>query len=169
MKAPLRRLASAVLCCLVAGAATALAAPGRPAKASATTGAVNFARTKQRIDALLAPRLKPEPLPELFPSPFQLPESSAPRAAIPTKSSERLIPASDSEMLLYYGAGLKISGTVETNGQVHLVINQAPYKVGDTLTLKTKDDTAKLRIIAIAPGELTLGLNEAVQVIKFQK
>jgi hypothetical protein len=41
--------------------------------------------------------------------------------------------------------------------------------VGDILTIKTKDSTAKLRILGIAPGELTLGLNDAVQVIKFKK
>jgi hypothetical protein len=72
-------------------------------------------------------------------------------------------------MLLYYGAMLRISGTVRINERTHLVINQAPYKEGDVITLKTKDATAKLRIIGIAPGELTLGLNEAVQVIKFKK
>ena len=72
-------------------------------------------------------------------------------------------------MLVYYGASLRISGNVRINDLTHLIINQAPYKEGDTFSLKTKDGTVKLKVIAIAPGELTLGLNDAVQVIKFKK
>lgn len=72
-------------------------------------------------------------------------------------------------MLVYYGAMLRISGTVRIEDQTHLIINQAPYKEGDIFNLKTKEVNAKLRIISIAPGELTLGLNAATQVIKFKK
>jgi hypothetical protein len=158
---------------LLALSAAAWAAAGKttkPTPASAK-GTPNFQRTKTRIDALLTQRLKPDPLPDPLPNPFQLAET----APAPTtqeknpKPIDTLPVSSDSEMLLYYGASLKISGTVRINDKTHLVINQAPYKEGDLLTIKTKDATAKLRVIGIAPGELTLGLNEAVQVIKFKK
>jgi hypothetical protein len=161
---------------LIAGllaAAVAVSAAPAAAKPGTASGknAVNFDRTKARIEALLGPRLKPEPLPEVLPNPFQLAEVAAP--VTPEKevkhATERLAPTTDSEMLLYYGAMLRISGTVRSGDQTRLIINQASYKEGDIFTLKTKDTVAKLRIITIAPGELTLGLNDAVQVIKFKR
>jgi hypothetical protein len=138
--------------------------------APANKGAVNFQRTKTRIDSLLTQRLKPDPLPDPLPNPFQLAEIVAPATQEKEPKPTEAVPvSSDSEMLLYYGASLRISGTVRINEHTHLVINQSPYKEGDTLTLKTKDATAKIRILGIAPGELTIGLNEAVQVVKFKK
>ena len=133
---------------------------------------VNFERTNTQITALLGQRLKPTALPDTLPDPFQLPDS-AQRPATHDKeaksSVEPLSTGNDSDALLFYGATLKISGTVRINDKTHLIINQAPYKEGDVLTMKNKDGTTKLRIVAIAPGELTLGLNEATQVIKFKK
>lgn len=157
--------------CLVAAPAAfaAPAAQGKPASTAAGTAA-SFARTQEKIAAMLGQRLQPDPLPESMPSPFTLPPSTLPQNPTDAKiPAERLAPATDSELLLYYGANLRISGTVVSDNKVHLIINQTPYKEGDTLTIKTKDSSAKLRVIAIAPGELTLGLNEAVQVIRFKK
>ena len=154
---------------MLASTLSAWAAGGKLAPVN--KGAVNFQRTKTRIDALLAQRLKPDPLPDPLPNPFQLAEMVQ-QPVIHEKEPkpiEALPVSSDSEMLLYYGASLRISGTVRINDRTHLVINQAPYKEGDTLTLKTKDATAKIRILGIAPGELTIGLNDAVQVVKFKK
>lgn len=169
-KSPSRlSLFAAVFCVCLIGAPSAPAAKG---KAAAPVGgtAASFARTQKKIEAMLGQRLKPDSLPASMPSPFDLPPSNLPSKQIESKPvSERLAPTTDSEMLLYYGAGLRISGTVIADDKVHLIINQAPYKEGDILTIKTKDSSAKLRVIAIAPGELTLGLNDAVQVIKFKK
>jgi hypothetical protein len=147
-----------------------LSAAGKTTRASGKPKDVSFQRTKSRIDALLGSRLKPDALPDPLPNPFQLTEVVP--ASGPDKNPKPIesIPVStDSEMLLYYGASLRISGTVRTDDQTHLIINSSPYKEGDTLTIKTKDATAKLKILGIAPGELTLGLNDAVQVIKFKK
>jgi hypothetical protein len=144
---------------------------GQPGADSAGKNGVNFERTKSRINSLLTQRVKPDPLPDPLPNPFVL-SVAAPVAVThekDPKAGEGLAPGSDSEMLVYYGAMLKISGTVRINDLTHLVINQAPYKEGDIFSLKTKDATVKLRVIGIAPGELTLGLNDAVQVIKFKK
>lgn len=146
--------------------ATVLAAAANKPVKSPAKG--NFQRTKSRIDALVGPRLKAEPLPEVLPNPFQLTEVAKP-ANSEQKPIEKLPVSSDEEMLLYYGASLKISGVVRIDEVTHLVINQAPYKEGDTLSLKTKDGTVKLRVVQIAPGELTLGFNDATEVIKFKK
>lgn len=150
----------------LAAAPSARSKPPRPG-GETNSNAVHFEKIKIKIDALLKPRLNPDPLPNPLPDLFQRSEVSRP--APPKATTEGLAPSTDSEMLLYYGASLKISGTVRIDDETHLVINQAPYKEGDNLTLKTKDATVKLRILGIAPGELTLGLNEAVQVIKFKK
>lgn len=154
---------------LLSAAALSVAAT-KPAKGSGAKNTVNFERTKVRINALLTQRLKPAPLPETLPNPFQL----AAAAPLPTShenktTSEGLPPGSDDAMLLFYGSALQITGTVRINEQAHLVINKSPYKVGDVFVVKGREGNAKLRILGIAPGELTLGLNDAVQVIKFKK
>ncbi|HEY4246850.1 MAG TPA: hypothetical protein VGM64_08340 [Lacunisphaera sp.] len=155
---------------ILISSAVALAAPPKGKKAAVVSKDVDFQRTKSRIDTLLGPRLKSEPLPDPLPNPFQLAEvAPMPGSDKTPKPVENLPVSTDSEMLLYYGASLRISGTVRTDDETHLIINSSPYKVGDLLTIKTKDSTAKLRILGIAPGELTLGLNDAVQVIKFKK
>ena len=159
-----------LLCAAVVPAGRA--ANGKPRATPVAPGAVNFERTKAKIEALLGQRLKPVPLPDTLPDPFQLPDATVRPAShekSPKPASENLLPLTDSEILLYYGATLRISGTVRVNDRTQLIINQAPYKEGDLFTLKTKDAKIKLRIIGIAPGELTLGLNDAVQVIKFKK
>jgi hypothetical protein len=157
---------------LLSAATLEAAAAKTPGKGNAAKNTINFERTKTRINALLTQRLKPAPLPETLPNPFQL----AATAPLPTTrennskpATDGLPPGSDDEMLLYYGAALQISGTVRINERTHLVINKSPYKVGDTFVVKGRDGNAKLRILGIAPGELTLGLNDAVQVIKFKK
>lgn len=143
-----------------------VAAANKPAKPPVKS---NFQRTKNHIDALLGPRLKAEPLPDVLPNPFQLTEAPSSTANPEQKIPDRIPISSDDEMLLYHSASLKITGVVRINDQTHLVINQAPYKVGDSISVKTKDGTLKLRVLGIAPGELTLGLNDAVQIVKFKK
>lgn len=167
MNRVIRSLCILGLSLLLSGTATAAGKTKIPAKNS-----INFERTKTRINALLTQRLKPVPLPETLPNPFQLAATTpAPNGheKDPKTVTDGLPPGSDSEMLLYYGATLRISGTVRTDDQIHLIINQAPYKVGDVFVVKGREGNAKLRILGIAPGELTLGLNDAVQVIKFKK
>ena len=153
-----------------AAAPSASAAPAKAGRATdGSKAAVDFARTKTRIDALLTLRLKPTTLPVDMPNPFELPQIAARPSTDKDPKATTEVPGSDSEMLLYYGAALRISGTVRIDDVTHLIINQSPYKEGDIFTIKTKDAVTKLRIIGIAPGELTLGLNDAVQVIKFKK
>jgi hypothetical protein len=169
MNTPFRQSLGLALGVLISLAVVS-AAPPKAKKPAFAAKDVNFQRTKSRIDTLLGPRLKSEPVPDPLPNPFQLAEvAPMPGSDKTPKPVENLPVSTDSEMLLYYGASLRISGTVRTDDETHLVINSSPYKVGDILVIKTKDSTAKLRILGIAPGELTLGLNDAVQVIKFKK
>lgn len=138
-----------------------------------------FERTKERIDALLKRRLNPDPLPANLANPFQLPAGTVvaelrdgnPPDLPPDRKggpTDLLPPDSDGEALARYAASLKITGTVKVDGQVHLIINQAPYKVGELLPLIFPSGTVYLQIIRIAPAELTVGLNQAVQSVKFK-
>jgi hypothetical protein len=63
-----------------AAVSPASAAIGKKNAPASGTGknTINFQRTKTRIDALLAQRLKPEPLPDTLPNPFQLTEIAPP-------------------------------------------------------------------------------------------
>ena len=137
----------------------------------------HLAQTKQRIDTLLKRRLNPEPLPAVLPNPFQLPGTVTGtdlRDGLPldpTKPDHPVVPVeitppTDSEALARYAAGLKISGTVRLNGQLHLIINQSPYKEGDLLLLNNTEPPVYLQIIRLSPGELTLGLNDASLTLK---
>jgi hypothetical protein len=137
-----------------------------------------FARTQEQINALFKRRLKPEPLPADLPNPFVLPggakgpDVKAPEGegtTHPDKPPEGdLPPGSDAEALARLVAKLKISGIVQLNGRLHLIINQSPYKEGDLILLGTKDAATYLQVIRITPNELTLGLNQAVQTIKLK-
>lgn len=166
---------------LLAAPAEAAPAPGKPAPKKS---ADRFERTQEHIDALIKNRLKPDPLPAVLPNPFQLSEafpltenSRTPGGAADhgvepapheTKPPVDAPPnGSNAEMLAYYAATLRISGTVELNGRPQLVINQSPYKEGDLILLHNKDTNIYLRVVHIAPGELTLGYKDVEQVLKF--
>ena len=162
---------------LLLSAATALAAPapGAPAPKKSTD---RFERTKEHIDALLKNRLKPDPLPSILPNPFQLAEeapvntSHTPgdepaghEAVVPVDAAP---PGSDAEFLALYAATLKISGMVQLNGRLQLIINQSSYKEGDFIVLRNKETNIFLKVVHIVPGELTLGYNGVEQTVKFK-
>ena len=181
--------------CLTAGillAATSLsaAAPVTPANATPVGGAVaavktvdRFERTKQRIDALLKRRITPEALPAILPNPFQLSEETPvassthvpgaveqqvvvqPKVDVP---AEFLQPGSDEETLSRYLPTLRISGTGQLNGRAYLIINSTPYREGDRILVSNKAAQIYFQVLHIAVGEVTFGLNDAQQVLKFK-
>lgn len=145
-----------------------------------------FVRTQERIDALVKRRLNPPALPADLPNPFQLaggakrpdgsdaetPDGSDP-AAHPARPNDppagELPPVgTDAEALARYIARLKITGTVLLNGRVHLIINQSTYKEGDYIFLNNKDASLYLQVVRLAPDELVLGFNQAVQTVKLK-
>jgi hypothetical protein len=88
--------------------------------------------------------------------------------AKPDAPADFLQPGSDEEILARYIPTLRITGSALLNGRLQLMINQTPYKEGDRIVISSKNPPISFLIIRIAPGELTLGLNEAVQVLKFK-
>jgi hypothetical protein len=169
---------SVVLAASLGFFATALPAARPPARPPAMRPADRFLQTKEHIDTLLKFRLNPDPLPPNPPNPFQLPAGTAatespddPQASRkgdppnPPTSAAPLEAGSDGAALAAYAAGLKITGMVRLNGQVHLIINQSPYKEGDLILLNNQTTTVYLQVVRITPSELTLGLNQAVLII----
>jgi len=172
------------LWCLALFLPGALAANRPAGRNPAPKAADRFVRTKERIDNLLKSRLNPDPLPASLPNPFQLPagmtlteqrdgnptDQPGGDSANPTipATTGPVIPTNDTEALALYITGLKISGAVKLNGQLHLIINQSPYKEGDLILLNLPSTTVYLQVIRITTNELTLGFNQAVQTIKLK-
>jgi len=162
---------------VVAAGALAAAGAAKGKSASQLKASERALLTRQHIDALFKSRLNPEPLPAVLPNPFQLSGVAATPAApesgpiVPVKAEPAAPsgPRDDTEALALYAAGLRISGIIHLNGQAQLIINESPYKEGDLVFLKNKDSVTYLRVIHIAPGELTLGFNDAVQTLTFKK
>jgi hypothetical protein len=180
-----------VTACLRAAPATPAATPAPAVTAAATSLAVpkaadRFERTKQHIDALLKRRLNPEPLPAVLPNPFQLSDDT------PTVNSTRtppgppsdqsttvatikvdppadyLPPGSDEELLARYLPTLRVTGTGQLNGRAYVVINSSPYREGDVIIINNKTQKLYFQVLHIAPGEITIGYNDATQVLKFK-
>ena len=155
---------------------TPVATAAAPAKATE-----HFDRTKERIDELLKRRINPDPLPAALPNPFQVTEEAVATSAVhappgpeqtaaPAKvdpPADYLQPGSDEEILARFIPTLRISGTGQLNGRSYLIINQTPYKEGDHITV-SKTPLIVFQIVHIASGELTLGYNETVQILKFK-
>jgi hypothetical protein len=146
-----------------------LAATALAALAPAHGAADRFTRTKAQIDALLARRITPVPLPPQLPNPFQV-TAETPRDAVrggepepPRKPPVEADtpPTDDAGILAYYAQRLRITGQVELNGRAHLIINQSPYKEGDLVLLHDRDTILYLRVEKIAPTELVLSYNTA--------
>lgn len=129
-----------------------------------------FDRTKARIDALLARRLQPEPLPSAIANPFlfsgSIPDDSESTTTSTIKTVVLL--SGDDEILAHYATTLKISGQMMIGGQAHLIINATPYKEGGQILVRDKGDTYYLKVLHIAPNLLTLGLNDATIDVPFK-
>jgi len=160
-------------------ASGALASPGAATKAPTTSD-----RLKQRIEILLQHRMRPDALPVILPNPFEVvsggavagrPDGPDPGAtdnaevakALTGKLADELPPGSSSEALARCVAKLRIGGTVTLKGQLQIIINDYPRKEGDTVVLDRNNAMTYLQVVKVAPGALTLRLNEATQTIRF--
>ncbi len=136
-----------------------------------------YALTQSHISHLLAQRLRPTPEPSNLFNPFE--ENHSTELISPTNAvSPKVAPAPtapptpdtrETEILARYAANLKISGGVLINDQPHLAINQILYKTGDMIPVGTKEQPLSLQILRITADELTLGLNQAEQIISLKK
>jgi len=171
---PLRPLLAAAL--LLTAALASAADAGKPD--SATAAALKkiterYARTKLQIATLLEPRMHPVPLATSLPNPFyrplDLPATDTPSAKTPDEIVPAAADSSDVDTLAKYVAGLKLSGVVVRNEVPYLTVNSILCKSGDVIPVGTKDRPVYLQVIRITPDELTLGLNEAQQVVRLKK
>ena len=130
-----------------------------------------YALTQSRINLLLAQRLRPPLAPNHLANPFEETNSTVPISPADAGAATTLATSAayEAEMLARYAANLKISGGVLINDQPHLAINQILYKAGDMIPVGTKDQPLSLQILHITSDELTLGLNQAEQIISLKK
>jgi hypothetical protein len=152
------------------------AAPTKPADESALI--------RQRIDALLKRRQKPEPLPVDPPNPFSLtavgtanpsPPRDPPPATVATEPTavvaapvgEEAETANPTELLARCASRLRITGVIRLKDQVHVIINDSPWKEGDYLIVNQGTRILRLQVARIQPGQLTLRLEEAELVLRF--
>lgn len=131
-----------------------------------------YALTRSRISALLDLRLNPAPLPANPPNPFYQPpaeviaEQTAPD---PNQAVPEAADLSDADMLRKYAGTLKIGGIIDRNDVLHLTINNLTSKVGDIITVGTKERPVYLKLVALTPNEFTLSLNDATLTVSLRK
>ncbi len=136
--------------------------------------AARYALTRSRIDALLGARLRPVPLPAgALPNPFYKADPAAIATPPPDKFEAPVAPdapdLSDIDVLTKYATALKIGGYLTLGGQPHVAINAVICRVGDVVTVGTKDHPIFLRIEGITPQEVTLKLNDASYNVPIRK
>ena len=159
--------------CLVAAALLGAVALGAAdSKPVMPTGdakklAARYALTKTRIDALLSARQHPTALPATpLPNPFYKPSVSGLEIPQSEKVEIPVVPdapdLSDIDTLTKYAATLKIGGYLTLGDSPHVAINSIICKVGDVITVGSKDHPIFLRIESITPQEFTLRLNDAM-------
>ena len=142
-----------------------------PALLSAQGPDTRFGSLRAKIEALLNPRLKPEPLPAKPANPFQFtlpgtvvlptgPIDSGPTRPLPTALTD------DDQILAYGVARLRITGQVLRGGVSHLLINSVTYKESDLIPVHAAGDTVYyIRIVRIGDGEVTFGYNSASLIV----
>jgi len=169
-------LPSFVLAATVLLAASLGAADGKSVMPSgdAKKLAARYALTKTRIENLLSARQHPAALPAtVLPNPFYKPESVDNLLPPPDKFEKPVVPdapdLSDIDILTKYGSTLKIGGYLTLSGAPHVAINSIICKVGDVITVGSKDRPVFLRIESITPQEFTLRLNDAMVAVQIRK
>ena len=133
-----------------------------------------YALTRARIDALLDMRLKPVPLPANPPNPFyQTPVEVIGQETAPAPEAEVIVPEaadiSDIDTLRKYSTTLKVGGVITRNGVLHLTLNNTTCKVGDIITVGSKDRPLYLKLLNLTVSDFTLGLNDAKLDVPLRK
>jgi hypothetical protein len=151
---------------VVAGLAGALlAAPTAPTPEQS-------AAIRRQVDSLLKARLQPVPLPLDPPNPF-IPVSGTPGGVVaPTAATPAPLPArdrsgEDAEILARFASRLRITGLIRVKDQVHVIINDTPWKEGDFIIVSRDPNLVQLQVARIQPGQLTLKLEDAELVLRF--
>lgn len=135
-----------------------------------------YTLTRTRISALLDLRLNPAALPANLPNPFYQPPKEVLDGQVVTpgqEPSDVIVPEvadiSDIDTLRKYATALKIGGIITRNGVPHLTLNNTACKVGDIITVGSRDHPTYLKLLSLSPGEFTLGLNDATLAVPIRK
>jgi hypothetical protein len=162
------------------------ASPISKTTAAAQRAAKQSEEIARRIDTLLSPRLKPEPLPRVLPNPFVVvsgvvsaqrtegDDATAGEKTVDTATDTSVNAQADefpaytsAELLARCVPTLKFGGVIQLNDKVQLVINNVPRREGDIVSVTLGTNKVYLRVVKIAPGAVTMRLNEAEQVIPY--
>lgn len=149
-----------LLSLFAAGIAGAVTVPG--------TGESRLIR--QRIDELLLRRRNPAPLPVEPPSPFGV--LANPAAALASAPAEpppvrRAETPGNAEQLARLASRLRITGLIRIKDQLHVIINDSPWKEGDYIAMESGTGLLQLQVLRIQAGQLTLRLQDAELVMRF--
>lgn len=163
-------------------AAALLAAPAKaPGPARAPSPAI-----VQRIDALLRHRLRPEALPIDPPNPFSVTGGGIRDSAIeggrvrssmivePLSNSggnlnpdREAVPASNADVLAGCVRALRIGGVIQMKDQTQVVINDAPRKEGDYLTVQWNNAPVHLRLVRITRELFVVRYQDAELTLRY--
>lgn len=145
-----------------------------------TPTAADSLKVRQQVEALLKVRRRPEPLPVDPPNPFALvtaagPGSSRESAAtsadpatiLPPAVRDDVAGASSPELLARFASRLRITGLIRIKDQVHVIINDSPWREGDFIIVNREPRLVQLQVVRIQPGLLTLRLEDAELVLRF--
>lgn len=159
-------------------AAVLAANPPRPNAAAAESQ-----QMRRRIDALLKPRRSPPPLPLDPPNPFaqvattgagvtasgaNVPGGGNANAAVDRPAAgQDDANATSTEQLARFASRLKITGLIRLKDQVHVIINDTPWREGDFIIVDRSSRIIQLQVVRIQPGSLTLRLDDAELVLRF--
>lgn len=125
---------------------------------------------RQRIDELLLRRRNPAPLPMDPPSPFVvLANPGAALAPAATEPAPRRVeaPPGNAEQLARLASRLRITGLIRIKEQLHVIINDSPWKEGDYIAVESGTGLLQLQVLRVQAGQLTLRLEDAELVMRF--
>lgn len=127
---------------------------------------------RQRIDDLLLRRRNPAPLPVDPPSPFVVlanPGAALLPAATEPTPAPRLAeaPPGNAEQLARLASRLRITGLIRLKDQLHVIINDSPWREGDYIAVESGSGLLQLQVLRIQTGQLTLRLQDAELVMRF--
>lgn len=127
---------------------------------------------RQRIDELLLRRRNPAPLPVDPPSPFIVLANPAGGLAPAPSEPPPVVrqpeaPPGNAEQLARLASRLRITGLIRLKDQLHVIINDSPWKEGDYIALESGTGLLQLQVLRVQAGQLTMRLGEAELVMRF--
>ena len=161
------RLRRSLLLSLVLGS-LAWAAPAAPSPWTAERSA----QMRRQVDDLLGSRRRPAALPADPPNPFS---GVAGGIVLPTpgERARPILPASarpgeeSAETLARAASRLRIGGIIRMRDYVQIVINDTPWREGESILVEREPRPVRVQIVRIQPGQLTLRLDDAEMTLRF--